>query len=256
MSRHQQNRRPGRHQRGFSMVELMVAMAITVTLSAGMLNLLMSTRTNNLAQNLMEQLQDDQRLVLTRLIDTVQNAGYVPTPATIGPSAALPTDTADGFGSPGQSLGGSTGASAAASDTLLVRYQASGLVGGVSDGVMDCSGSTNAAALPLVMINTFSVDASGNLNCTANGNTMPLASGVSNFKVLYGVDTNGDGAVDEYLSATAINAQSNPGAYWVAVMSVRVTVTFQNPMLGKPGQTSTNATMPPIVQIIPVLNLL
>lgn len=243
-------------QAGFSLIELMVAMAITMTVSAGMLTLLMSTRTNNVSQNLMEQVQDDQRLALTRLIDTVQNAGYFPNPSASSPAiqfvagTPVPSFNTITFANTGQTLTGRP-TTTAQGDGLAVRYTAAGLVAGVGDGVMDCSGSQNTGATALAMINYFWVDTSGNFNCTANGKTVPLASGVSYFQVQYGVDTNGDGAADEYLPASSMVA-----ANWLAVMSVRVTLTFVNPMAGKPGQTSSAATLNPITQIIPVLNQL
>lgn len=239
-------RRPGgcglRHWRGraagFSLVELMVAMAVTLTLATGMLTLLMSTRSNNVAQNVLEQVQDDQRLVLTRLIDTVQNAGYFPNPTTSSQAIELPANSQ--FHNPGQSLFGSSG-SGLPGDTLVVRYEA-----GTSDGVMDCGGSVNTSGAALVMVNSFSVDGSGNLNCTVNGKVLPLAGGVNNFQVRYGVDTNSDGSADQYLPASSMTA-----ANWTAVISIQVTLTFNNPLAGQAGQP---ATLAPITQIIPVLN--
>ena len=226
--------------RGFSLVELMVALAITLALSTGMLRMLMSTRVNNAAQSQLEQLQEDQRLLLTRLTDAVQNAGYFPNPRTSSLNAELPA--AGSFTVAGQSLVGSSGATTA-SDTLVVRYEA-----GTTDGVLDCSGKTNAGANPLVMVNTFSVDSAGFLNCTVNGVVTPLAGGVKTFKVLYGVDTNSNGASDQYIPASAMTTSN-----WANIYSVRVTVTFNNPLAGQPGQP---VTLPALTQVIPVLNQL
>ncbi|MDE3012360.1 MAG: prepilin-type N-terminal cleavage/methylation domain-containing protein, partial [Pseudomonadota bacterium] len=175
---------------GFSLVELMVAMAITMALSVGMLNLLMSTRSTSLAQNALEQVQEDQRLVLARLIDTVQNAGYFPGALNSSASTVF-TSTQAPFTATGQVVYGVSG-TGAPGDTLVVRYQAGLPANG--DQTLDCSGSTNTTAGNLMMTNQFNVDASGNLVCTVNGTAVPLAAGVSNFQVLYGVDTNSDGS--------------------------------------------------------------
>ncbi len=229
-----------RRQSGLSLIEMMIALALTMALSAGMLSLLMNTRGSSKAQTQLEQLQEDQRLALIRLTDTVQNASYFPNPQTSAASIELPANAQ--FATAGQGLTGSSNASAPG-DTLLVRYEA-----GTTDGVMDCTGKANSTGAALVMVNSFSVDANGNFNCSVNGSAsvLTLASGVSNFKVLYGVDTNLDGAADEYIPASAMSA-----ANWSNVESVRITFTFSNPLAGQPGQSSTLA---PITQIIPVLN--
>jgi len=224
-------------QAGLGLVEMMVAIAITIALSAGMLALLLNTRTSNAAQSALEQLQDDQRLLLTRVIDTVQMTGYFPNPQTSNVLAELPASGND-FPVAGQAVTGSTGG-AGVPDVLKVRYEA-----GVGDGVLDCSGKPNTSGAPLVQVNVFSVDAAGNFNCTVNGTTQPLASGVTGFSVLYGVDTNGDGSADTYLPASGMAGN------WQAVASIRVTLTFRNPLAGQSGN------LPPIVQTIPVLNIL
>ncbi len=224
--------------RGFSLVELMVALAITMALSTGMLSMLMSTRINNSAQSQLEQLQEDQRLLLTRLTDAVQNAGYFPNPQTSTLAAELPATGS--FSVAGQGL---VGTSASSGDTLVVRYEA-----GTTDGVMDCSGKTNTGTSPLVMVNTFSLDSSGFLDCTVNGVTTPLAGGVKSFTVLYGVDTSASGASTQYIAASAMTA-----ANWANIYSVRVTLTFLNPLAGQAGQP---AALPALTQVIPVLNLL
>ncbi len=228
--------------RGFSLIELMVALAITMALSAGMLSMLANTRVTSAAQSQMEQFQEDERLLLTRLTDTIQNAGYFPNPQ--GTTQANVLGVVNGqFATAGQSLSGTTGG-AAPGDTLVVRYQAS-----TTDGVMDCSGKTNTTGSALVMVNSFSVDANGVLNCSVNGGaSQPLATGVNNFKVQYGIDSTGSGWMDSYRSASAMTASN-----WTNVYSVRLSITLQNPLAGQPGQP---ATLPAITQVIPVLNQL
>ncbi|HTP96275.1 MAG TPA: PilW family protein, partial [Burkholderiales bacterium] len=141
----------------------------------------------------------------------------------------------------GQSVAGVTGAGAPG-DTLIVRYEA-----GTADGTLDCNGRSNTSGSNQVMVNTFSVDASGNLVCSVNGAPVQtLAGSVQNFQVLYGVDTNKNGAVDRYIAAGSMTANN-----WKSVSSVRVTLTFQNPLAGQPGQP---ATLAPITQTIALLS--
>lgn len=230
----------GGAQGGFSLVELMVATTITMLLSTGLISLLMSTRGNSLAQSAMDQFQDDERLVLTRLADTVQNAGYFTQPLNYSGNVALALPASGSFGA-GQGLYGTVGTGGAA-DSVQVRYlSASG------DGLLDCAGGTNTSGANTVITNQFTVDGAGNFNCTTNGTTVTLASGVTAFTVQYGVDTNGDGSADQYVNANGVTG----GSGWGAVMSVKVTLAFLNPLAGQPGAT---LTAPTVVQVIPLLN--
>jgi type IV pilus assembly protein PilW len=66
---------------------------------------------------------------------------------------------------------------------------------------------------------------------------LPLVTGVTNLQILYGVKTDftqANGAVDSYLNA----AEMTP-ADWSNVISVKVTLTFTNPLANPPGQPAT-----------------
>ena len=57
-------------------------------------------------------------------------------------------------------------------------------------------------------------------------------------QIYYGVQTNGGAAtnsVDTYMDAPTVTA----GNYWNSVKSVKVTLTFINPMFGQPKQPQT-----------------
>jgi len=229
-----------RRGRGMGLIELLIAMALMMLLIAGMLSVLAGTRQTSLSQGQMAQLQDDQRLALAMLTNVVQQAGYFPSPTTSTSAIELPSNAT--FASAGQAIVGTDGG--ASGDTLVVRYEA-----GTADGTMDCNGGVNAG---LVLTNTFSVDANGNLNCAvaqgaaAAAAAQTLAGNVQNFQVLYGVDLLGDRSSLEYLPASAMTA-----ANWASVISVRVSLTFQNPLAALPGQP---ATLPPVTQVIPLYN--
>jgi len=221
------------------LIELLIAMALGLVIVAGMLSVLYGTRSTSLAQNGIAQMQDDQRLALMMLTNTVQGAGYFPNPLTSTLTAELPANST--FANAGQSVAGATGA-AAPGDTLRVRYEA-----GVGDGTMDCNGRGNTSGANLVMVNTFSVDVNSNLICSVNGAAaVALAGSVQNFQVFYGVDTDGDGSTDRYIAAGAMTT-----ANWNNVVSVRITLTFNNPLAGQPGQPNTLA---PITQVIALLS--
>ncbi|HUL65849.1 MAG TPA: PilW family protein [Burkholderiaceae bacterium] len=227
------------HQAGMGLIELLIAMVIGMIVVGGILSVLYSTRATSLAQTGLAQLQDDQRLALMMLTNTVQVGGYFPNALTSTATTELPANAT--FVNAGQSVAGSTGAGAPG-DTLIVRYEA-----GTADGTLDCNGRNNTSGANLMMVNTFSVDASGNLVCSVNGAPVQtLAGNVQNFQVLYGVDTNSNGSVDRYIAAGSMTTTN-----WKRVSSVRVTLTFQNPLAGQPGQA---ATLTPITQTIALLS--
>jgi len=229
-------------QRGMTLIELVVAMAIAVFLLGGLLTIVGNTRRVFAAQNSMAQFQDNQRLAMTLVGDVIQQAGYFPDPTTNVSTAVLPV-IAGTFPTAGQSITG-TYAAAAPGDTITVRFATA-----PGDGVINCTGGTNTTAInPLVYINKFSIDAAGNLVCTLTTNgvaaaPVTLVSGIQNqpgiqtLRVLYGVTTNtalNNGAADSYLRADQMTATN-----WNNIVCVKVTLTFVNPLANQPGQPAT-----------------
>jgi hypothetical protein len=72
-----------------------------------------------------------------------------------------------------------------------------------------------------------------------NAAAVPLITGVQNMQILYGVKTNfavPNNTVDSYLRADQVTAGNN----WSNIISVKVTLTFTNPLAqGQPGQPAT-----------------
>jgi type IV pilus assembly protein PilW len=243
-------------QRGLTLIELLVSMAIAVFLLGGLLTILGNTRRVFGAQNSMAQFQDNQRLVMTLLGDVIQQAGYFPNPTVNVATTALPVAGVT-FPTAGQAITG-TYQAAVPNDTITVRFATT-----QNDGVINCTGGSNTTTVtpPLVYVNQFSVDAAGNLVCTltANGVVAPPVTlvsgiqgqpGIQNLQILYGVTTNpaaGTGAVDTYLRADQVTATNN----WLNVASVKVRVTFRNPLSGQPGQLATTV---PFERVIGVMN--
>ena len=234
-------------QRGLTLIELLVSMAIAVFLLGGLLTIVGNTRRVFGAQNLMAQLQDNQRLAMTLIGDVIQEAGYFPDPTANVSTTVLPV--AGTFLTAGQALTG-TYAAALPGDTVTVRFATA-----PNDGVIHCLGGTNQTAVgtpPLVYVNAFSIDAFGNFICTLTVNGVQTAatlvpratnssgvvnSGIQRIRILYGVTTNtaaGNGAVDTYLRADQMTAVN-----WMNVVSAKVTLRFFNPLTGQPGQPNT-----------------
>lgn len=209
-------------QAGFTMIELIIAISIGIFLSLALITIVQNNRTVFGNQNLLAQLQDNERLAMSMMSDVIQTAGYFPDPTTntasgvfvaSAPFAALQTVSGVYTGTP-------------PGDQITVRYMTAG-----GDGILNCSGQSNPAGNPNTLyVSEFQVNAAtSQLICTMNGTQYALVNGITNMTVLYGVQTNLAAAgrnVDTYMNASQVTAQ---GA-WGNVISVLIQMTFTNPL--------------------------
>jgi type IV pilus assembly protein PilW len=233
-------------QSGYSLIELSVALLVTLFLLTGFFSVLQSTRKSSTGQTQLAQLQDDERTALTMITGVIEAGGYFPDPYINQISQQLP---ASGPFQVGQIVFGTTNPNAALGDTLIVRYNA-----GANEDVIDCTGTSNSAnGNPAFYTNEFRVlqDSSTTppyLACSVDGgNTFAkLVNNVAKMEITYGISStaitpNSLGtAVDSY-AATAEMAEAaatNP-AVWTNVFSVKVRLSFVNPLFSQPGQAVT-----------------
>jgi type IV pilus assembly protein PilW len=239
-----------RSQRGFTIVELMVTIAIAMFLLGGLVTIVQNVRTSYTQQQALVQLQDQQRFAITLLTDVIQSGGYYDNPTGDTIASALPLDLVNGFAQ-GQPYAGGQGAGAlppATGDTISVRFRTA-----QNDGIINCSGGSNTAFNPNhVYVNTFSVNALGQLQCQLDGAAaVPLVSGVVNLQVYYGVKRSlpaTDYNVDTYAQANAMQAVD-----WSNVSAVRVIVLFANPLFGT---TSSGVAQPQYIQYERVIQVM
>jgi type IV pilus assembly protein PilW len=234
------------NQRGFTLLELMIAMTIGLFLAGALLTVVQTNKKVFVNQNQLEQMQDGQRMAMTLMTDVIQSAGYFPQPWTNTLSTTL---VASGAFANSQAITGNFSA-AAPGDSISVRYMTA-----PQDGILNCSGVSNTNPLGganILYVNTFSVTTTGQLQCVdQNGATYTLVSGVTNLSVLYGVKTNAAASgnnVDTYMTAAQVNA----GSYWPSVISVLISLTFTNPLYTAAGQ----GQVPTIViqRVVDVMN--
>jgi type IV pilus assembly protein PilW len=240
-------------ERGFTLVELMVAMAVAIFLLGGLGIIVHNLRKEHMNQQALAQLQDEQRFAMTLLADVIQAAGHYPdaTSQTVGsalPSAGAPIagqvamvagQAFDGFhstGNPNLNI----------PDSLTVRFVTSG-----TDGMIMCDGSQSAVAA--VATNVFTVvppagNVPGQLLCSLNGNPpVALVNGVQGLEVFYGVNRAAptiNYSIDTYLTADQMDATLAGGGDWMNISAVRIVLTFTNPLCTtvaacQPGQLPT-----------------
>jgi type IV pilus assembly protein PilW len=225
-------RRNPRRQHGFTLIELMISVAVGLFLVGGLLTVLQnmgSTRTN---QTLLAQLQDNQRVAMTMVTDVVQSTGYFPDPTAYTSVTALPSTVVGAATlTAGQALYG-THLIADPGDSLTVRFTTAN-----NDTIINCIGGTNTSGAVVSYVNTFSVS-SGQLMCALDGAAAsPLVNGLTRMDVWYGVKrdlTLDNNNVDTYLTADQLATSD-----WNNVSSVKVRLTFNNPLAGQPGQPAT-----------------
>jgi type IV pilus assembly protein PilW len=238
-----------RGQRGYSLVELSIAVVIALFLLGGLFAILQSTRKTSTNQTLLAQLQDNERIAMILLQETVQNAGYYSNPLAQNAIAAFPSSTA--FSQAGQTIiGGPTSITDGIGDTLTVRYQPES-----TGSVLGCLGTQDT---PLNQSHEYQLfvkydDAShktSSLYCTKDGNggtpvTAALVPNVNGMTIAYGVDTAGIGSVNTYISGSNMTA-----ANWVSVYSVSITLSFVNPLAGQPGQSNNSLNFTRVIKLM------
>lgn len=229
-------RRSSRHhglQRGFTLIELMIAILIGLFLVGGLLTLTGAMKRTGSIQSGLSLLHDEERMALSLMTDTIQSSGYFAFPTPLPTAPPTPSSTflvVAPFTTAGQIIYGTDGGAATTqTDTVSVRYTTAG-----GDGVINCLGGTSATAASWIA--KFQLDGAGNLQCVLTNVTtgvaatpVNLVANVQYLQIMYGVQTNsaaGTYSVDTYLTATQVSSSSN----WPNVISVQVTLWFTNPL--------------------------
>ena len=234
----QRRPQPAHTARGFTFVEIMVAIALGLFLIGGLLTLVQAMRRTNTNQSGLSQLQDNERMAMQLITDVVQSSGYFTNPV-LNTAAGSFIPGAYGpavFTYAGQAIVG-TGVVTVPGHMITTRFMSGGTAAPAFDNVINCTGSSSP--IPASFVNQLTIV--GNyLTCTlwVNNVAQPpvaLVPGITNMQILYGVQTGGGTAfnsVDTYLDAATVTGLN----YWSQVKSVQVTLTFQNPMFGQPSQ--------------------
>jgi len=190
--------------RGFTMVELMVAMTLGLILTVVIGQVFVTSKESYRTTEDLSRLQENARFAVTQMSRVIRMAAFMTDP--LGNRAAIfPAGTPAVAGvDPGGTL----------ADEVTVRYQGSGAP---DNTVFDCQG--NALAGGIVAAGRFylAAGADGNsaLFCETGGGTIELVSGVDNMQVLYGEDTDADGTANRYLPRGSVGNMDN-------VVSVRI----------------------------------
>ena len=198
----------GNRQSGFTLVEIMLAITLSLILIAGVIQVYLSSKTSFQVQGQLSRLQENQRISIEFLQRDVRQAGFVPfdrAPIPLNSRIAVQ----DGGGN--------------ASDTITVQYTSG----------TDCLGQTTPNG---IAINEYfiDVDDQGNslnrLMCRGNGNPntpQPIADGINNMQILLGRDTVSSNntiqmpSADFYVNRTTVASMTD-------VVSIRIALLVQS----------------------------
>lgn len=240
-------------QRGLTLVEMMVALVISLLLLAGLVTVFVAMNSSFSTTRQLNHLVAQQRLASTVLENTISAAGFWPIANRtvrlrfLSSAAAFPTDNVAVAAAggvtfsfvAGQVIAGRGGGGAGATDVIATRVLTAppASAGAPQAGVFNCQGGTNGNTIEH-WVNVIWVDTAENeLKCTVltrvggnvtpstatilGGNLLPVAgvkyAGVRSMSVAYGVDVNADGSVDRYMRAPTLN--SGAGAVCPDVVS-------------------------------------
>lgn len=183
---------------GFSLVELMVAMAIGLVLIVAIAAAFVGARGTHKAQDDTARMQENIRFASATLERVIRMAGYRSNPGI---------RASDVFAAPNQALLGVEGGGVV-NDQLTVRFQGDGRPipgGSIANSPGNCAGTTTAFGV--ISSNVFSIttDAQGVPWLSCNGQT--LVPDVQAMQILYGEDLSGAAqtSAQRYVTAAQVS---------------------------------------------------
>jgi type IV pilus assembly protein PilW len=196
-------------QRGFTIVELMVGLTLALLITLGVANIYLQTRQTFRTQTALTRLAEDGKYAVATLQRMIYQAGYLNT----GKMKSSPTVFTAGHGMSAATVLNGTATS------LNVRFWGDP-DGNVISCAQDTSGNSDFPALKAADQQygyTLYVE-NNQLKCAKLSSTATtsdaqvLADNVVDFKLSYGVDTDGDRLADTY---------KNTGIDWSKVYAIR-----------------------------------
>lgn len=200
---------------GFSLVELMIALALGTVIVLGAVGLLITNQQTFQLQQHLTDVQQQGGFTQGFMVNDLRQIGYEPDGATgaVPFGVTFSAITINGVNLPASSNGAAT-----ASDVLTFTFT----------GTQDCTGATSATQ---VQIGESYQVSGGDLTCTGtiDGASVTLLSGVTSFQVLYGMDKieNQQPVAATYATAAAAASMKNDMGNAAQVVVLRVAYLVQ-----------------------------
>ncbi|MEJ1355225.1 MAG: PilW family protein [Candidatus Sedimenticola sp. (ex Thyasira tokunagai)] len=202
-----------RRNNGFTLIELMIAMFLSLFLMAGVIQLFLQSKTTYMLQEGVARAQESGRLSLYLVEEHLRRAAY--------PLDALPLINGFARDQIGSTPAFTSSQIIPSDSALVIQYQSP------DGGIDDCTGR-NIAANNFVSMHYYISD-EDELKCESaitTDTTSPasaiLIENISTLQLSYGMDTDGDGAANGSYKAVADIATADD---WEKVVAVQVAVT-------------------------------
>ena len=231
-------------QRGFSLIELSIAILIALFLIGGVIVVEQGVHRSYQDDSGFAQLEDEERFAMTIITQAVESAGYYPDPTSNVPNSTVlmpeTTSTPQSVSIPfagSQSVVGIYQTSSP-NDSIATRF-----VAGPAASIDLCTGAATTSGVEYTsyLYVANGTDGKPYLYCelatagTWAANPAQLVSGIQNMQIMYGVNTGGvSNNVQTYMFASDVTSNG----YWPNVSSVKVTLTLNNPVV-EAGQPTT-----------------
>jgi type IV pilus assembly protein PilW len=214
-----------KHQKGFTLIELMVGMVLSLLLISIVGGVFMSSRENHDVQDEVAQLQENIRIASALIRRVTFHSGHRTQPTTMAASAVQVVDLA---------LKGQNGTAitSGSQDWFEVAFQGDGIPNTPSGVISDCLGNSvgvgtvnDKAKNPDPSRNRFQVqDFAGRpwLACSLDSGVtwQQLVPDVEAMEVEYGADFDDNGQVDSFSNADAV-------ADWPRINTLRINLIFR-----------------------------
>lgn len=184
-----------RSNAGFTLVEMMVALAVGSFLLAGLSSVMFSSKRTYDIQNGLAGVQENGRFVIDELGRTVRMLGFDDPSTAFSPAVPFIAATD-------------------APDTLTVSFEGNA-------GIPDCLGQPTAAGTHIS--NTYSLDVANNLICSLSIDggaavVETLIPDVESLQFRFGEDTDADEVPNRYVDASDTNNWNNVVTVQIAVL--------------------------------------
>lgn len=229
--------------KGFSLVELMISLALGLFLSLAVIQTYLATVKSDTVIMGNTEIQENARFAIQVLEKALQQAGYFSNleqsrqeffqtqAAQWANTVFTSSDAIRGFDNTETPVTNQP-SSASGTDQVFIRLVSDASVAGIGATWYDCNGGVIPDNTAIQM--GFYISATeGTLRCHSEipgvkVDTQSLISNVSDFQLLYGVDSTQDGSVNRYIDAQNVSAASD----WDNVRAIKVSLTLAAPVPG------------------------
>lgn len=227
-----------RRQRGMTLIELLVAIALGLLLLAGILQVFAASRQSYRVQQNTARMQENALIAVEILQRSVREAGFEPPPTAIVRLSCSSVGAADCALAGSDNVAAGTPNAVTGSDTLVVRVRSDGNMSdcqgipidyNVISGADNASGDTSTDSDNIrdgfrVSTAVDSTATPPSLRCgLANGTfTQPLVDDIEDMQILYGLS---DSSGTVFVPASALTTTTR----WNAVTAVRIQLCARSP---------------------------